>query len=79
MLQKKNALLCLNDQGGERMDVLFDKTATLRAEAHYPPVIIENHPADSRIRITDVFQTLSGRMGTGGAMYRWLWRKKWTI
>ena len=30
--------------------------------------ILENHPADSRIKICEdnVFQTLSSRMGTGG-------------
>lgn len=28
--------------------------------------IVENHPNDSRARLVDVFQTLSGRMGTGG-------------
>ena len=30
--------------------------------------VIENHPADSRIKICEngIFQTLSGRMGTGG-------------
>ena len=35
--------------------------------------ILENHPADSRVRIAEdnVFQTLSSRMGTGGVMYRW--------
>ena len=30
--------------------------------------ILENHPADSRVKICEdnVFQTLSSRMGTGG-------------
>ena len=32
--------VCLNDQGGERMDITDDVTATLRAEAHHPPVVI---------------------------------------
>ena len=34
--------------------------------------ILENHPADSRVRICkdNVFQTLSSRMGTGGATYQ---------
>ena len=30
------------------------------------PIILENHPTDSRIKIQSVFQTLSARMGTGG-------------
>lgn len=34
--------LCLNDQGGQRMDVTDDVTATLRAEAHHPPCILES-------------------------------------
>lgn len=29
-------------------------------------MILENHPADSRVKEADVFQTLSARMGTGG-------------
>ena len=31
----------LNDQGGNRMDVTDEVTATLRAEAHHPPVVME--------------------------------------
>ena len=99
------ASLCLNDQGGQRMDVTDSVTATLRAEAHHPPcvlesagfctehsaksrsigyeeetsptlragvvpaaVALENHPADSRISISEdnTVQTLTSRMGTGG-------------
>ncbi len=32
--------------------------------------ILENHPADSRIKICDdgIFQTLPSQMGTGGVM-----------
>ena len=50
------------------MDVTEDVTCTLRAEAHHPPVALEHHPTDSRIRIDDrgVSQTLTSRMGTGG-------------
>lgn len=35
----RNGVLCLNDQGGERMDVARDITSTMRAEAHHPPLI----------------------------------------
>lgn len=63
-----NLILC--DQGGERMDVLRDISATLRAEAHHPPCVlaIENHPADSRVKFSDngKVQTLTSRCGTGG-------------
>jgi DNA (cytosine-5)-methyltransferase 1 len=87
------------------MDVTDEVTATLRAEAHHPPVVmesagfctehsaksrtigyeeetsptlragvvpaavaLENHPADSRVTISedDKVQTLTSRMGTGG-------------
>ena len=97
--------LCLNDQGGNRMDVTEDVTCTLRAESHHPPcvmesagfctehsakargigyeeetaptlragtvpaaVALENHPADSRVRLSEdnMCQTLTSRMGTGG-------------
>ena len=60
--------LCLCDQGGERIDILKERTATLRAEAHHPPCILENHPADSRLQISEngKVQTLTSRCGTGG-------------
>ena len=46
--------ICLNDQGGERMDVTEGETTTLRAEAHHPPIVLESagfcteHSAKSR-------------------------------
>lgn len=46
--------ICLNDQGGSRMDVTEEVTCTLRAEAHHPPCILESagfckeHSAQSR-------------------------------
>lgn len=46
--------ICLNDQGGTRMDITDDVTSTLRAEAHHPPVVMESagfcteHSAKSR-------------------------------
>ena len=97
--------IVLNDQGGNRMDVTDEVTATLRAEAHHPPVVmesagfctehsaksrsigyevetsptlragvvpaavaLENHPTDSRVKISEDgnVQTLTSRMGTGG-------------
>ncbi|MBD5537802.1 MAG: DNA cytosine methyltransferase, partial [Lachnospiraceae bacterium] len=99
-------IVCLNDQGGQRMDVMTDDvTCTLRAEAHHPPCVLEsagfctehsaqargigyeeetsptlragtvpaalaleNHPADSRVKLSEdgKVQTLTSRMGTGG-------------
>lgn len=46
--------VCLNDQGGSRMDVTEEVTCTLRAEAHHPPCVLESagfcteHSAQSR-------------------------------
>ena len=34
--------ICLNDQGGQRMDVTDEVTYTLRAEAHHPPCVLES-------------------------------------
>lgn len=34
--------VCLNDQGGSRMDVTEEVTCTLRAEAHHPPCVLES-------------------------------------
>ena len=51
------------------MDVTVDKTGTLRAAEHgHQPIVLENHPADSRVKICEdgIVQTLSSRMGTGG-------------
>jgi len=63
----RNGLLVLNDQGGNRMDVTEDKTMTLRAEAHHPPLVFENHSQDSRYRgPDDVSQTVSSTFGMGG-------------
>lgn len=35
----------LNDQGGSRMDVSEDVVSTLRAEAHHPPVVLDDSNA----------------------------------
>lgn len=49
-----DCLTCLNDQGGNRMDITKDTTSTLRAEAHHPPCVMQSsgfcteHSAKSR-------------------------------
>lgn len=46
--------ICLNDQGGNRIDITEDMTCTLRAEAHHPPCVLNaagfctEHSANSR-------------------------------
>ena len=63
----KTGTLCLNDQGGERMDVTEDKTATLRATANHPPLVFENHAQDSRfVGPLKKAQTVLATFGTGG-------------
>ena len=73
------SVLCLNDQGGQRMDCTENYTATLRAQSGHPPLVClneqerqpmtlyENHGVDARYKgPLPVAPTLSARMGTGG-------------
>ena len=62
------SVLCINDQGGERMDVTVDKTATLRAQmGNHQPLIFESHGMDARYRqMGSVAPAMSARCGTGG-------------
>ncbi len=59
--------LCLNNQGGQRMDVTEDFTATLRAASNHPPLVFENHSQDTRYKgPLSVAQTVSSTYGMGG-------------
>lgn len=64
--------ICLNDQGGQRMDVTTDITCTLRAKSNHPPCIMDsavfdNHGKDTRFTgPIDVAPTISATYGTGG-------------
>lgn len=62
------SVLCINDQGGERMDVTVDKTATLRAQMdNHQPLIFESHGMDARYRqMGSVAPAMSARCGIGG-------------
>ena len=62
------SVLCINDQGGARMDVAADISGTLRSQEHgHQPLIFENHGIDARYRqMGDVAPTMSARYGTGG-------------
>ena len=42
--------ICLNDQGGQIMSVTENMTATLRASAGTPPIVLESHLQDSRYK-----------------------------
>lgn len=41
------SVLCLNDQGGQRMDCTDNYTATLRAQSGHPPLVCLNARSDS--------------------------------
>ena len=64
--------VCLNDQGGSRMDVTDDVTCTLRAEAHHPPCVLEqavfeNHSQDTRYTgPLETAPTVNATYGMGG-------------
>jgi hypothetical protein len=62
------SILCLNDQGGQRMDLSCDITGTLRAdEKGHQPLVFENHGIDARYTGPHkVAPTMSARYGTGG-------------
>ena len=66
--RKEITCLCLNDQGGERMDVSEDVTATLRASMNqHQPLVFENHGIDARYTGPhEIVPTISARCGTGG-------------
>ena len=62
-------VLCLNDQGGQLMEVTENVTGTLRAQehGHQPLVLYDNHGKDARYTGPhEVAPTLSARAGTGG-------------
>ena len=44
-MREDRGRVILNDQGGSRIDVSEDVVSTLRAEAHHPPVLLDEHPA----------------------------------
>ena len=62
------SVMCLHDQGGQRMDVCENMTDTLRAnEKGHQPLVYENHGVDARIRESgEVSPTVTARYGTGG-------------
>lgn len=63
----KTSTICLNDQGGNRMDVTEDITSTLRATSNHPPLVFENHSQDSRyVGPLEKAQTVLATFGTGG-------------
>lgn len=73
MLTKGKLLFNIADQPTPKIDkgkVAY--TLNSRDFKGQQSIVIENHPADSRVKISadNIVQTLSSRMGTGGATYR---------
>ena len=62
------SVMCLHDQGGQRMDVSENMTGTLRAnEKGHQPLVYENHSIDARVReSSEISPTVTARYGTGG-------------
>ena len=62
------SVMCLHDQGGQRMDVCENMTGTLRAnEKGHQPLVHENHGIDARIQESgEISPTVTARYGTGG-------------
>ena len=62
------SVMCLHDQGGQRMDVCENMTGTRRAsEKGHQPLVYENHGIDARIReSSEISPTVTARFGTGG-------------
>lgn len=62
------SVLCLNDQGGQRIGCSEEVSGTLRAQEHgHQPLLFENHGIDARCTGPHpVSPTLSARTGTGG-------------
>ena len=62
------SVLCINDQGGQVMEISENMTGTLRAQEHgHQPLVYENHGIDGRYTGPhDVAPTMSARYGTGG-------------
>lgn len=61
-------VLCLNDQGGNQMELTEDKTGTLRAQEHgHQPLVFDNHGQDARFTgPVAASQTVSAGFGMGG-------------
>ena len=62
------SVLCINDQGGQVMEISEGMTGTLRAQEHgHQPLVYENHGVDARYRqMEEVSPAMSARYGTGG-------------
>ena len=66
--ERKPAVLCLNDQGGNVIGVSHDVSGTMRAQehGHQPTILDMSHACDIIRDCGEVDPTLKASMGTGG-------------
>ena len=62
------SVLCLNDQGGQRMDLSENVAGTLRAQTHgHQPAVFDNHGQGVRYNgPVEISQTVTASFGMGG-------------
>ena len=66
-LQDGGGVICLNDQGGQFMNVSADITGTLRSQmAGHPPLVLESNQDHATVRDDGICTTLPAAMGMGG-------------
>ena len=67
------SVMCLHDQGGQRMDVCENMPGTLRAsEKGHQPLVYENHGVDARIReSSEIVQQSQSVLAQAAAIRRW--------
>jgi hypothetical protein len=70
--------ICVNDQGGERIDISQEEVGTLRAQSNHPPIVLaneqnstsvlfDNNATDGRFNgPLEIAPTVTARYGTGG-------------
>ena len=66
-ITEEQLILCLNDQGGQVMNISVNITGTLRAQMHsHQPLLLESNQNHATVRDDGVSTTLPASMGMGG-------------
>lgn len=66
-LQDSSSVICLNDQGGQFMNISEGVTGTLRSQmAGHPPLVLESNQDHATVRDDGICTTLPAAMGMGG-------------
>ena len=65
--QQDDSIICLNDQGGQFMNVSEKVTGTLRSQmSGHPPLVLESNQDHATVRDDGICTTLPAAMGMGG-------------